>query len=228
MILLVEDDFFHCVRRTVEPARILVQAREGLAGLVDDHNFRGAKFDRHHDASADVRATELPGLSPERLTDDKVADGGWNCQAPPSRRSSFHTTICVLEGLLEYEKAKGPTTAVRDARLRGQEYLVERGMFKSLSTGKVIDLDWTLFSFPTYWHYDVLWGLDYLRRAGVEPDQRVAAAIDLVEKKRRSDGRWPLENPHPGQVHFDMEDGAGKASRWNTLRALRVLDWYRR
>ena len=124
------------------------------------------------------------------------------------------------------EKAKGPTIAVTDARLRGQEYLLERGMFKSLSNGEVINSEWTQFSFPTRWHYDVLWGLDYVRSAGVEPDERVADAIDLVKRKQDSDGRWPLENPHAGAVHFDMEDGAGKPSRWNTLRALRVLDWY--
>jgi hypothetical protein len=162
----------------------------------------------------------------DRLLHEQLQDGGWNCEAPPSKRSSFHTTICVLEGLLEYEKAKGATTAVRDARLRGQEYLLERGMFRSLSTGEVIDPDWMQFSFPTRWHYDVLWGLDYLRRAGVERDQRVAEAVNLVEKKRDRDGRWPLENPHAGEVHFDMEGSAGMPSRWNTLRALRVLDWF--
>ena len=162
----------------------------------------------------------------DRLLHEQLEDGGWNCQAPPSKRSSFHTTICVLEGLLEYEKAKGTTTAVRDARLRGQEYLLERSMFRSLSTGEVIDPDWRQFSFPTRWHYDVLWGLDYLRRAGVTPDPRVAEAIDLVERKQDKDGRWPLENPHAGEVYFHLEDGAGKPSRWNTLRALRVLDWY--
>ena len=162
----------------------------------------------------------------DRLLHEQLEDGGWNCEAPPSKRSSFHSTICVLEGLLEYENAKGATTAVTGARLRGKEYLLKRSMFKSLSTGALIDPDWTQFSFPTRWHYDVLWGLDYLRRAGALPDQRVAEAIDLVAKKRDGDGRWPLENPHAGEVHFDMEDGAGKPSRWNTLRALRVLDWY--
>jgi hypothetical protein len=162
----------------------------------------------------------------DRLLHEQLRDGGWNCEAPSSKRSSFHTTICVLEGLLEYEKAKGATAAVTDARLRGQQYLLERSMFRSLSTGKVIDADWTQFSFPTRWHYDVLWGLDYLRKAGVKPDQRVAEAVDLVEKKPDLYGRWPLENPHAGKVHFDMEDGAGQPSRWNTLRALRVLDWY--
>ena len=162
----------------------------------------------------------------DRLLGEQLEDGGWNCEAPPSKRSSFHSTICVLEGLLEYERAKGATTTVTDARLRGQDYLLKRRMFRSLSTGEVIDPDWTQSSFPTRWHYDVLWGLDYLRRAGVEPDERVAEAIDLVDKKRDEGGRWLLENPHAGLVHFDMEDGAGKPSRWNTLRALRVLDWH--
>ncbi len=162
----------------------------------------------------------------DRLLHEQLEDGGWNCYAPPSKRSSFHSTICVLEGLLEYEKAKGATTALLDARLRGQEYLMERSMFRSLSTGAVIDHAWTQFSFPTRWHYDVLRGLDYLRSAGVEPDDRLTEAIDLVERKRDSHGRWPLENPHAGKVHFDMENGAGHPSRWNTLRGLRVLDWY--
>ena len=162
----------------------------------------------------------------DRLLDEQLEDGGWNCEAPRSGRSSFHSTICVLEGLLEYERASHASTAVTEARLLGQEYLLERRLFRSRSTGATINPDWTKFSFPTRWHYDVLWGLDYLRRAGVEPDQRVAEAIGLVERKQGDDGRWLLENPHAGDVHFDLEDGAGRPSRWNTLRALRVLDWY--
>jgi hypothetical protein len=162
----------------------------------------------------------------DRLLGEQLEDGGWNCEAPPSKVSSFHTTICVLEGLSEYEKARGATTALRNARLRGQEYLLRRSLFRSLSTGAVIDPDWTQFSFPTQWHYDVLRGLEYFRSAGVERDERIAKAIALVESKRDSDGKWPLENPHAGKVHFEMEDGAGKPSRWNTLRALRVLDRY--
>jgi hypothetical protein len=161
----------------------------------------------------------------DRLLTEQLEDGGWNCYTR-SKRSSFHSTICVLEGLLEYEKAKGATSAVNAARVRAREYLLERSMLRSRSSGAVINSDWTQFSFPNRWHYDVLWGLDHLRRAGVEPDQRVAEAIDVVGKKRDRDGRWPLENPHAGKVHFDMEDGAGKPSRWNTLRALRVLDWH--
>jgi hypothetical protein len=161
----------------------------------------------------------------DRLLDEQLDDGGWNCEAPASKRSSFHTTICVLEALLEYERARGAVVGVTEARARGQEYLMERRMFRSLSSGEVIDRNWTLFSFPTRWHYDVLRGLDYLRSANVEPDDRIAEAIELVEKNRGEEGRWPLQNAHPGEVHFDMEEGADKPSRWNTLRALRVLNW---
>jgi hypothetical protein len=99
-------------------------------------------------------------------------------------------------------------------------------MFRRLSTGAVVDPDWLEFSFPPRYFYDVLRGLDYLRSAGVEPDERWAEAIDLVKSKRSEDGRWPLENPHPGAVYFDMDEGEGKPSRWNTLRAMRVLDLY--
>ena len=161
----------------------------------------------------------------DRLLDEQLVDGGWNCEAPSSKRSSFHTTICVLEGLLEYEKTLGATNAVTHARVRAQDYLLERRMLRSLTSGEVIDRGWTRFSFPPTWHYDVLRGLDYLRSAGVKPDERVAEAVELVQKRRHQNGRWPLNILHPDRVPFDMEAGVGKASRWNTLRALRVLDW---
>jgi hypothetical protein len=164
----------------------------------------------------------------ERLLAEQLPDGGWNCEAQNgSTRSSFNTTICVVEALLEYELAGGVRSAeVREARLRGQEYLLERRLFRRLSSGEVIDPAFTRFSFPTWWHYDVLRGLEYLRKAGVKPDERVAEAIELVESKRDSDGRWPLENQHPGTMPIEVEEGEGRPSRWNTLRALRVLDWY--
>ena len=161
-----------------------------------------------------------------RLLSEQLEDGGWNCEAERgSVRSSFHTTICVLEGLLAYEKAKGATAAVTDARVRAHEYLLARRLFRRLSTGEVIKPEWTRFSFPTIWHYDVLRGLDYLRRAGVGPDERMAEAVGLVAKGRDGDGRWRLNDPHPG-LALDMEGGAGTPSRWNTLRALRVLARY--
>src|SRR5262249_47912149 len=115
-----------------------------------------------------------------QLVSEQLEDGGWNCAAPKSRRSSFHTTICVLEGLLDYERAGGKSAAVTKARKRAQNYLLERSMFRSLRTGGVIDKRWLRFSFPTFWHYDVLRGLDYLRSAGVKIDSRVREAVEIV------------------------------------------------
>ncbi len=120
------------------------------------------------------------------------------------------------------------------ARLRGQEYLLVRRLFRRRSTGEVIERDrkgdiaWTRFAFPTWWHYDVLRGLEDPRRAGVAPDERVAEAIDLVlvASKRDDDGRWPLETQYPGKMPVATDEREGRPSRWNTLRALRVLDWY--
>lgn len=167
------------------------------------------------------------GRLPGRLLGEQLEDGGWNCEAPErSRRSSFNTTISVLEGLWEYEQAAGPSPEVTAARLRGEEYLLERRLFRRRSTGAVIDQDWLQFSFPPRWYYDVLRGLDHLRRTGAAPDERCREAIDLVRAKQGPDQRWPLENVHEGAVHFDIDPGPGEPSRWNTLRALRVLHWY--
>src|SRR5499426_1504664 len=169
----------------------------------------------------------------DRLLAEQLPDGGWNCEAANgSTRSSFNTTICVLEALLEYERAVGGSPEVTTARLRGQEYLLERRLFRRRSTGEVIERDrkgdaaWTRFAFPTWWHYDVLRGLEYLRTADVTPDKRVAEAVYLVESKRDGDGRWPLETQYPGKMPVETDEGEGRPSRWNTLRALRVLDWY--
>jgi hypothetical protein len=163
----------------------------------------------------------------DRLLREQLPDGGWNCEVENGATvSSFGTTINVLEGLLEHERTAGGSADVRAARLRGQEYMLERRMFRRKSTGEVIRPSWLEFSFPTYYFYDVLRGLDYLRNAGVEPDDRIAEAIEVVEQKRGPDNRWPLENVHEGNVHFEMEDGEGKPSRWNTLRAMRVLDLF--
>jgi hypothetical protein len=170
----------------------------------------------------------------DRLLAEQLPDGGWNCEAAHgSTRSSFNTTICVLEALLEYERAIGGGLEVTGARLRGQEYLLERRLFRRRSTGEMIERDrkggaaWTRFAFPTWWHYDVLRGLEYLCRAGVQPDERVSEAIDLVASKRDDDGSWPLETRYPGRMPVETDEGEGRPSRWNTLRALRVLDWSR-
>jgi hypothetical protein len=169
----------------------------------------------------------------DRLLGEQLPDGGWNCEAARgSTRSSFNTTICVLEALLEYERTGCGSAEVTAARVRGQEYLLERRLFRRRSTGEVIDRDrkggasWTRFAFPTWWHYDVLRGLEYLRRADIKPDERVAEAIDLVASKRDADGRWPLEVRYAGRMPIDMAEGDGGPSRWNTLRALRVLSWH--
>ena len=166
-----------------------------------------------------------------RLLTEQLPDGGWNCEAENgSTRSSFNTTICVLEALLEYEQACGENP-VTEARLRGQEYLIERHLFRRKSTGEVIQdrktggAAWTQFAFPTWWHYDVLRGLDYLRRARVTPDKRVAEVVGLVASKCDAEGRWPLEVRYPGQIPVEMDEQVGQPSRWITLRALRVLDW---
>ncbi|MCA1840958.1 MAG: hypothetical protein LC723_11625, partial [Actinobacteria bacterium] len=168
-----------------------------------------------------------------RLLGEQLSDGGWNCEAPhASSRSSFNTTICVLEALLEYERSGNDSPALTQARLRGQEYMLERQLLRRQSTGEPIDKDrksgaaWTRFAFPTWWHYDVLRGLEYLRSAGVTPDARMTEAIELVVSKRDRDGRWSLDARYPGVMPVAIDEDEGKPSRWNTLRALRVLDWY--
>jgi hypothetical protein len=162
----------------------------------------------------------------DRLLGEQLADGGWNCEAPPSTRSSFNSTIRVLEGLLEYERRWGASAAVTGARRKGHEYLLERRLFRRLTTGETIDRKWTRFTFPTMWHYDVLRGLDYLRSAGLEPDERAAEAIGVVEARRHQNGRWPMNHLHADRLGFPLETETGRASRWNTMRAMRVLNWY--
>jgi hypothetical protein len=162
----------------------------------------------------------------DRVLGERLDDGGWNCEAEfGSVRSSFDTTINVLDGLLEFERATGGSAAIREARRSGEEYLLERGLFRRKSTGEAANPEYLDFAFPYYWHYDVLRALDYFRRAGAEPDARMAGAVAIVRSKRQPDGRWLLDRIHPGRVHFDVET-VGEPSRWNTLRALRVLDWW--
>lgn len=164
-----------------------------------------------------------------RLLGEQLDDGGWNCETENgSVRSSFATTLCVLDGLLAYERARGATPQLSAARRRGEEYLLERRLFRRLSTGEVVNAAWLEFSYPPRWHYDVLRALDYFRAAGDRPDPRVDEAVGLVRSKRQPDGCWLLENTHPGETHFPFDDGDGQPSRWNTLRALRVLRWVER
>jgi hypothetical protein len=161
-----------------------------------------------------------------QLLSEQLKDGGWNCQAPKSSRSSFHTTICVLEGLLEYERAGRKSAAITRARKRAENYLLSRRLFRSLTTGDIINKRWLRFTYPTHWHYDVLRGLDYFRNAGFKPDDRMYEAVQIVIARRHQNGRWPLNLLHPEYIPLQMETTVAGASRWNTLRALRVLRWY--
>jgi hypothetical protein len=131
----------------------------------------------------------------------------------------------VLDGLLAFERATGGSDDVRTSRRRGEEYLLDRSLFRRLSTGEVVDPEYLEFAFPYYWHYDVLRALDYFRGSGAAPDPRMAEAMAIVRSRQQPDGQWLLDRIHPGRVHFDLED-AGTPSRWNTLRALRVLAWW--
>jgi hypothetical protein len=161
-----------------------------------------------------------------RLLAEQLEDGGWNCEAPKSRCSSFHTTICVLEGLLEYQRAVGSVPEIAAARRRAEEYLLKRSLFRRLSTGDVANPAFLNFAFPPRYCYDVLRALDYFRMAGVQPDARMREAIQIIENKRQTDGRWLLDDTHNEALAFDFPEPVGQPSRWNTLRALRVLRWY--
>jgi hypothetical protein len=162
----------------------------------------------------------------DRLISDQLDDGGWNCWAEHGATvSSFHTTICVLEGLLEWERTEPASSAVTEVRRAGEEYLLERGLFRRRTDGEIVDPRFTMFSNPTYWYYDLLRGLDYFRSGGGETDPRCAEGIALLLGKRDDEGRWRLENRHQGATHFRLDGAEGAPSRWITLRALRVLRW---
>ncbi len=162
----------------------------------------------------------------ERLLGEQLEDGGWNCEVENgSVRDSFHTTIRVLEGLLLLEQAGSGSDAATAARRRGEAYLLERHLIRRKSTGEVIDPAFLQLSYPTRWHFDILRGLEHFRSTGDAPDPRLAEAIDIVRSKRQPEGTWLLDHTWKGAIPFRMEDGDGNPSRWNTLRALRVLRW---
>jgi hypothetical protein len=165
------------------------------------------------------------------LVGERLDDGGWNCErANGSVRSSFATTINVLEGLLEYERATGGTPESREARKSGEQYLLQRNLFRRLSNGNPADEQFLSFLHPSRWRYSVLRALDYFHSAatltGAAPDPRLGEAIDHVRSRRMEDGTWPLDWSPPGRVWFDLDDGAGKPSRWVSLQAMRVLRWW--
>jgi len=162
----------------------------------------------------------------DRLLTEQMADGGWNCeQEIGSVRGSFDTTISVLEGLLEFEGATGSDGDVRIARIRGEDYLLERRLLRRLSDGEIPRPRWLKAGFPDRWEYDVVRVLDYLHRARPGPDDRMTEALDLVEAKRDADGRWPLEARYHEATQVDFGEAIGAPSRWITLRGSRILRW---
>ncbi len=166
-----------------------------------------------------------------RLLGEQQADGGWNCErCNGSQRSSFNSTLNVLEGLLAFERATGGTPTSIAAREAGEEYLLSRQLLRRRSTGDVIDERYVMLLHPHRWRYDMLRALEYFRECsahtGARPDPRGADAVELLRAKQQRDGRWLLDWQLPGAVWFHMNDGPGSPSPWITLKALRVLRWW--
>ncbi len=162
----------------------------------------------------------------DRLLTEQMADGGWNCeQENGSTRGSFDSSLNVLEGLLEYERSTGANGDVSAARVRGEEYLLERGLLRRLSDGEIGQERWLAIGFPNASFYDVARVLDYLRSARPAPDERMIEALDVLEAKRDADGRWPLDHAYHDRLLVDLGESDGHPSRWITLRALRILRW---
>lgn len=162
----------------------------------------------------------------EYLMDEQMPDGGWNCRRRYGAvHSSFHTTINVLEGLRELEKIK-PETRLVTARNRAVEFMLQHRLFRSHRTGKVFDPQMTMLSYPAYWHYDIMRMLDYMADRAYPHDKRMDGALAIIRKKQTKNGLWPLQHPWKAKVWFEMEK-PGMPSRWNTLRALRILKIYK-
>jgi hypothetical protein len=161
----------------------------------------------------------------------RLADGGWNCEwVDGSTRSSFHSTLNALRGLLAYQVASGGTAETRAARRAGEEYLLTRDLFRRLSTGEPV-APWAIrFAYPFRWSYDVLNAADYFRRAalldGTKPDARMTEAIELIRSARQPDGTWIQGRRHPGRVWFEVDVPEGQPSKWLTMFATRVLAWW--
>ncbi len=163
----------------------------------------------------------------EHLLGQQMGDGGWNCRRPTgATHSSVHTTISVLEGLRHYELHRSRRrAAARRAQRRGREFLLAHRLFRSHRTGAVIKPEFLRFAFPPRWHYDILRALDYFRAVAAPRDARLGDAVEVVRQTRLPDGRWTLQNGYRGKTFFELER-LGAPSRWNTLRALRVLRWW--
>ena len=160
------------------------------------------------------------------LLHQQMQDGGWNCRSyEGDTHSSFHTTINVLEALREYEKYfPAKADVVRASQEKGQEFLFAHRLFCSHRSGEIFDPKMTRFSFPPRWRYDIMRMLDYLQECNASRDERASEAVEIIVKKQKN-GVWPLQNRHPGKTFFEMEK-TRQPSRWNTLRGLRILNWW--
>lgn len=165
------------------------------------------------------------------FVEHRLPDGGWNCAwVEGSTRSSFHSTLASVRGLLAYEMATGGTDELRAARHAGEEYLLARRLLYTASTGELVG-PWALrFAYPFRWAYSALRALDHLRAAalhdGTAPDPRLADAVDAVRAARQPDGTWLQGTVQPGRVWFEVDVPAGEPSRWLTFSGARVLDWW--
>ncbi len=225
----------------IEPVAAI---RETLAMILRDHQGAdGSLFESREPRSGDVCVNGMflnyasffgaDRSALERVTDfllsTQLPDGGFNCNyhKPGTTHSSMHTTISVLEGLHQFQihGAGVHAEAIASAAGRAEEFLLEHRLFRSSRTGEIIDRKWLMLSYPSRWKYDILRALVYFADSGHAPDERMADALEILQGKRRADGTWPVQARHSGEVHFDMEP-TGQPSRWNTLRALRVLSCY--
>jgi hypothetical protein len=155
-----------------------------------------------------------------------MPDGGFNCRTTRSgaKHSSLHTTVSVLEGLAEFQKS-GYTyrkEEIMNAKKSSIEFILLHQLFLSDRTHEIINKEFLKLTYPCRWKYDILRALDFFRYDGIEWDSRMELAFDIIKSKRNNEGTWNMQAAHAGQVHFSMEK-AGKPSRWNTLRILRVM-----
>ncbi|WP_394554938.1 hypothetical protein ACDF64_08790 [Agromyces sp. MMS24-JH15] len=215
------------VRRAVERVRdgVAWTEEEGgrpfFSGEIEECANGGVLAQASYFGMLDAGAADLV----PRLVGQVRGDGGWNCE-PDSDRSSFDSTLCVLEGIWGYQAATGDADPALDAARRsGEEVLLERNLYRRLSTGEVVKERYLNFGMPTYWFYDVLRALDGFRSAGRAPDPRIAPALDVLLAQRGDDGRWPAGRRWAGTERYEIDAPPGEPSPWNTLRALRVLRW---
>ncbi|NOQ74920.1 MAG: hypothetical protein GQ574_23095 [Crocinitomix sp.] len=165
------------------------------------------------------------------VLNELMPDGGFNCRTNRggAKHSSLHTTLSVLEGFYEFQKTESTYRAadIQAARKSAEEFILIHQLFISDRTGKIIYKGFLRMPYPCRWKYDILRALDYFQYSGRKWDERMKPAIDFLLSKRKKDGTWNVQAKHPGEIHFEMEK-AGKSSRWNTLRAMRVLKHFER